>query len=75
MEMDQNIGGPLMFIDAIRHGSARRISSGLRRMTICHHRPNWGYLHCNIVPGKERLALPERSCIAMPDRSGVAVNG
>jgi hypothetical protein len=50
-------GDALLFVDAIMHGSARRVNAGERRVAVYRYGPSWGfYRH----PHRPSAALMER---------------
>lgn len=77
MEKDQNVGDTLMFIDAIMHGSARRINPGLLRKSVCRQGLSQDYFRHSMLPSRELLARlpPERARIVMSHQPALATNG
>jgi hypothetical protein len=42
IEVHMEAGDALLFVDAINHGSARRVNSGERRIVVYRYGPSWG---------------------------------
>lgn len=42
VEVHLNAGDALLFVDAIAHGSARRVNPGERRIVVYRYGPSWG---------------------------------
>lgn len=68
IEVHLKAGDALMFVDAIMHGSARRVNPGERRMTVYRYGPSWGYFRHNFVPSADLLGrlTPRQRTIVMP---------
>jgi hypothetical protein len=54
-EVHMNAGDALLFVDAISHGSAKRIKSGDRRILVYRYGPSWGNFRWGYTPSKELL--------------------
>lgn len=68
IEVHLNAGDALLFVDAICHGSARRVNPGQRRIAVYRYGPSWGFFRHPYRPSKallERLT-PERRTIVYP---------
>ena len=61
-------GDALLFVDAICHGSAKRVNPGQRCVAIYRYGPSWGSFRHNYRPSPELLArlTPERRRIVAP---------
>lgn len=70
VEVHLKAGDALLFVDAIMHGSARRVNPGQRRMTVYRYGPSWGFFRHGMLPTPEFLArlTPERRRIVMPHK-------
>lgn len=68
MEVHMAAGDALLFVDAISHGSARRVNPGQRRIVVYRYGPSWGNFRWGYQPSKELLArlTPERRQIVQP---------
>ncbi|MCY4307840.1 MAG: phytanoyl-CoA dioxygenase family protein [Rhodobacteraceae bacterium] len=68
IEVFMDAGDALIFVDAIMHGSAKRINSGQRRISVYRYGPSWGFFRHNYRPSKELLARlkPLQRKIVMP---------
>jgi hypothetical protein len=77
VEVHLKAGDALLFVDAIMHGSARRVNPGQRRMTVYRYGPSWGFFRHGMLPTPEFLArlTPERRRIVMPHKLSPAHNG
>lgn len=61
IEVHMNAGDVLLFVDAICHGSARRVNPGLRRVVVYRYGPSWGFFRHPYRPSAELLSrLTER---------------
>jgi hypothetical protein len=68
IEVHLKAGDALLFVDAISHGSAKRINPGQRRIGVYRYGPSWGMFRHPYRPSKsllERLT-PERRAIVWP---------
>lgn len=70
VECHLKAGDVLMFVDAIAHGSARRVNEGERRVAIYRYGPSWGFFRHNLWPSEELLErlTPLRRQIVMPHK-------
>ena len=61
-------GDPLLFVDAICHGSATRTNPGERRILVYRYGPSWGNFRYGYQPSPELLArlTPEQRQIVQP---------
>ena len=68
VEVHMQAGDALLFVDAICHGSAKRVNPGQRRVAIYRYGPSWGSFRHNYRPSPELLArlAPERRQIVAP---------
>ncbi len=68
VEVHMNVGDALIFVDAIAHGSAKRINAGERRIVVYRYGPSWGFFRHGYRPSKELLArlTPDRRKIVWP---------
>lgn len=68
VEIYMQAGDVLLFVDAICHGSAKRINPGQRRVAIYRYGPSWGNFRHNYKPSPELLErlTPERRQIVQP---------
>lgn len=77
IEVHLEAGDALVFVDAICHGSAKRINQGERRMAVYRYGPSWGFFRHPYRPSKaflERLT-PERRKIVYPHEKIIAPEG
>ena len=68
IEVHLNAGDALLFVDAICHGSAKRVNDGLRRIAVYRYGASWGFFRHPYRPSRallERLT-PERRQIVFP---------
>ncbi|CAN5765078.1 hypothetical protein BH09VER1_BH09VER1_51100 [soil metagenome] len=68
IEVHLNAGDALLFVDAISHGSAKRVNPGQRRITVYRYGPSWGMFRHPYRPSPEILdrLTPERRAIVWP---------
>ena len=68
VEINIRAGSAILFVDALSHGSARRINPGQRRVVIYRYGPSWGNHRYGYEPSKELLErlTPERRKIVKP---------
>ncbi|MCC7144938.1 MAG: phytanoyl-CoA dioxygenase family protein [Phycisphaeraceae bacterium] len=68
IEVHMAAGDVLLFVDAISHGSARRVNPGQRRIVVYRYGPSWGNFRWGYQPSKELLArlTPARRQIVQP---------
>ncbi len=68
IEISMQAGDALLFVDAISHGSAKRVNPGLRRILVYRYGPSWGTFRHGYQPSPallERLT-PTRRQIVQP---------
>lgn len=68
IEVHLKAGDALLFVDAISHGSAKRVNQGQRRIIVYRYGPSWGMFRHGYRPSPallERLT-PERRKIVWP---------
>lgn len=70
IEVPMAAGDALLFVDAISHGSARRVNPGIRRIAVYRYGPSWGNFRHGYQPSSELLErlTPERRRIVQPQR-------
>jgi hypothetical protein len=70
IECHLKAGDALMFVDAIAHGSARRVNEGDRRIAVYRYGPSWGFFRVPLWPSDELLerTTPHRRQILMPHK-------
>jgi hypothetical protein len=70
IEIPMKAGDVLLFVDAIAHGSARRVNPGIRRIVVYRYGPSWGNFRHGYQPSPELLErlTPERRRIVQPQR-------
>ncbi len=68
VEVHMKAGDALLFVDALSHGSARRVNPGERRVVIYRYGPSWGNFRLGYKPSEALLArlTPERRKIVQP---------
>ncbi len=68
IELHMKAGDVALFVDAICHGSARRVKDGERRNVVYRYGPSWGFFRHGYRPSKELLdrLTPERRQIVWP---------
>ena len=67
-EVFMDPGDALVFVDAIMHGSAKRVNSGQRRISVYRYGPSWGFFRHNYRPSEDLLTRlnPFQRKIVMP---------
>jgi ectoine hydroxylase-related dioxygenase (phytanoyl-CoA dioxygenase family) len=77
VEVHLKAGDALMFVDAIMHGSARRVNEGQRRMAVYRYGPSWGYFRLPYRPSPELLErlTPRRRQVVLPHGNAVLPPG
>lgn len=67
-EVYMKAGDALLFVDALSHGSARRVNPGDRRVVIYRYGPSWGNFRLGYQPSESLLArlTPQRRKIVQP---------
>ena len=70
IEVHLNAGDAILFVDAIMHGSAARVTSGQRRIAVYRYGPSGGYFRHAYRPSDELLArlTPAQRQIVMPHK-------
>lgn len=70
IEVHLKAGDAILFVDAIMHGSAARVNSGQRRITVYRYGPSWGFFRHPYRPSKGLLdrLTPRRRAIVMPHK-------
>jgi len=68
IEIHMKAGDALLFVDAICHGSAKRVNAGMRRIAVYRYGPSWGNFRHGYQPSEALLArlTPERRRIVSP---------
>ena len=68
VELHMKAGDVVLFVDAICHGSARRVNADERRTVVYRYGPSWGFFRHGYRPSKELLdrLSPERRQIVWP---------
>ena len=68
VEAHLEAGDALLFVDAIMHGSAKRINGGQRRIAVYRYGPSWGMFRHRYRPSAALLdrLTPERRRIVWP---------
>jgi hypothetical protein len=69
-EVHLNAGDAIVFVDALSHGSAKRVNSGTRRTCVYRYGPSWGNFRHGYEPSSELLErlTPERRQIVHPQK-------
>lgn len=78
IEVHLEAGDALLFVDAISHGSAKRVNPGERRIVVYRYGPSWGnfrhpYHASNellqrLTPQQQKIACPQRTIKREPNR-------
>ncbi len=70
VEVHMQAGDALIFVDALCHGSARRVTPGNRRIAVFRYGPSWGNFRHGYQPSPEMLArlTPARRQIVQPQQ-------
>lgn len=68
VEVHLEAGDALLFVDALMHGSAKRVNNGLRRIAVYRYGPSWGFFRGHYRPTRDLLGrlTPERKAIVWP---------
>ena len=68
VEIHMNAGDVLLFVDALSHGSAKRVNPGLRRVVVYRYGPSWDTFRYGYQASPELLErlTPERRQIVQP---------
>lgn len=74
IEIHMEKGDALLFVDAISHGSARRVNPGERRIVVYRYGPSWGFFRHPYRPSQELLErlTPEQRKIVLPHEKVLA---
>jgi len=67
-EVHMQAGDVLLFVDAISHGSAKRVNPGERRIAVYRYGPSWGWFRhpYRPSPGLLQRLTPQQRKIVMP---------
>jgi hypothetical protein len=70
IEVHMKAGDALLFVDAISHGSAKRVNPGNRRIIVFRYGPSWGNFRHGYKVSQELLdrLTPERRQIVHPQK-------
>lgn len=70
IEVHMKAGDALLFVDAICHGSAKRVNPDKRRIAVYRYGPSWGFFRHGYRPSQELLErlTPERRQIVWPHK-------
>lgn len=78
IEVHLNAGDAICFVDAICHGSAKRINDGERRIVVYRYGPSWGTfrhlyqasdeLLSRLTPRQQKIVCPQRPMRREPNR-------
>jgi len=70
IEANVKAGDALLFVDAISHGSARRVNPGNRRIIVYRYGPSWGNSRFGYQPSPALLdrLTPQRRQIVQPQK-------
>jgi hypothetical protein len=84
MEVHLEAGDALLFVDAICHGSARRVNPGQRRIAVYRYGPSWGFfrhpyrpsqaLLQRLTPGQRQIVFPHERVISPAGSASAAVS-
>ena len=68
IEVHLKAGDAILFVDAIMHGSARRVNDGQRRIAVYRYGPSWGFFRHAYRPSSELLQrlTPKQRNIVLP---------
>lgn len=83
IEVHLEAGDALLFVDAIGHGSAKRVNPGERRIVVYRYGPSWGnFRHpyqasdemlARLTPRQQKVVAPQRPIPREPNRlSGIS---
>ncbi len=74
IEVHLEAGDALLFVDALSHGSAKRVNEGERRIVVYRYGPSWGFFRHPYRPSFELLErlTPEQRQIVMPHEKVLA---
>lgn len=70
IEIQMDAGDAILFVDAISHGSAKRINEGNRRIIVFRYGPSWGRTRHGYEASQELIdrLTPERRQIVHPQK-------
>lgn len=78
IEVHLNKGDAILFVDAICHGSARRVNAGERRIVVYRYGPSWGnfrhpysvtpQLYERLTPRQRKVVCPQPTIERTPNR-------
>lgn len=70
IEVHLKAGDALLFVDAISHGSAKRVNAGERRIVVYRYGPSWGNFRHPYQASNELLArlTPRQAKVVCPQR-------
>lgn len=70
IEANMKAGDALLFVDALAHGSARRVNAGNRRIIVYRYGPSWGNFRHGYQVSPELLErlTPQRRQIVWPQK-------
>jgi hypothetical protein len=81
IEVHLNAGDALLFVDAIAHGSAKRVNPGERRIVVYRYGPSWGnFRHPyqvspefleRLTPRQRKVVCPQPPIPREPNRLGL----
>ena len=68
IEVHLDAGDAILFVDALSHGSAKRVNEGERRILVYRYGPAWGTFRFPYRPSQELLnrLTPRRRSIVLP---------
>lgn len=68
IEVHLDAGDAVLFVDAIMHGSAKRVNAGERRIAVFRYGPSWGMFRHPVRPSRSLLdrLTPERRALVWP---------
>jgi hypothetical protein len=68
IEVHMDAGDAILFVDALSHGSAKRVNAGERRILVYRYGPAWGTFRFGYQPSPELLErlTPRRRKIVLP---------
>ena len=69
VRIDMDAGDVILFVDALCHGSAKRVNPGNRRIIVFRYGPSWGASRHGYRASDELIAglTPERLQIVRPN--------
>jgi len=77
MEVHLHAGDVILFVDAICHGSAKRVNPGQRRIAVYRYGPSWGFFRHPYRPSQALLnrLTAERRQIVFPHEKVISPAG